>query len=230
VWLVLGLTLLAAPNHAAAQMKQALAREQAGDDAGAVALLDRLVAERPELELPRLEAARLRLKRAEDLDLVEIHLEAVRSRAPENPRGQYLWGLLMEERGATVQALHAYELAVLYRPDYPEARQRLGALYLSREDWLRAESHFRVLARAYPEQLQLRFQLATALERQGRLEDTERLLRQLLDEQPESIPVVRRLAEFYDRTERPQLAAKARKALEAAPQKKKMRPLQRSRR
>ncbi len=227
--LVLGLTLLAAPNDVGLRMQKALSLEQAGDDAGAVALLDRLIAERPELELPRLEAARLRLKRAEDLDLAQLHLEAVRSRTPENPRGQYLWGLLMEERQQPAEAARAYELAVYYRPDYADARQRLGALYLAREDWLRAEVQFRALSRAFPEQPQPRFQLASALERQGRLEDTERVLRQLLDEQPESPVVVRRLADFYDRTERPLLAAKVRKALEPAP-KKKMRPLKRSRR
>ncbi len=233
MWRLLGpmiVTVLTAPSDATSRMQEALAREQVGDDAGAVALLDGLIRDRPELELPRIEAARLRLKRGDDLDGAQFHLEAVRSRSPENPRGQYLWGLLMEERKRPQEAAQGYELAVLYRPDYTEARLRLGALYVSQGDWLHAEAHLRVLAQRNPELVQSRLQLANALERQNRLADCEQVFRQLLADEPTSIPVVRRAAEFYERTDRPEVAARLRKTLEAPAPKKKMRPLKRSKR
>ena len=62
----------------------ALAFEQRGDDAQALAAVERLVRQDPLSPLPRLEAARLRLKGNVDLDLAQVQLEAARATAPEN--------------------------------------------------------------------------------------------------------------------------------------------------
>src|SRR5215813_1493312 len=81
--------------------------------------------------LARMEAGRLRLQLGEDLDRAEAHLETARFLVPENPRAHYLWGLLMEERGRRAEAIRSFEMAILYRPDYADARFRLAGDYFS---------------------------------------------------------------------------------------------------
>ena len=210
-------------------LPEALALEAAGDDAGALAALEALVRSRPTWELPRLEAARLLLKTGGALDQAEAHLNAVASLAPNNPRAWYLRGLLWEERGDRLQAIRAYEQAVQQRSSYEDARFRLGGLWASQGDWLKSELHYRYLARARPEWVQVRLQLAEVLEKQERVQDAEVELLAARSLQPASPLVLRRLADFYARTGRPQLAEKVRKSMEPQ-QKRNLRALKPSRR
>jgi tetratricopeptide (TPR) repeat protein len=230
MWLPCALSLMVAGADGPSRLREALTLEQAGDDKAALARVEGLIRERPDWELARLEAARLRLKTGTELDLAQLHLEAARALAPENPRGHFLWGLLMEERGLHADAARALELAVLYRADYDDARFRLAGIYFAQGEWAKAEEHYRMLAREHPESTPARLQLAAVLEKQGKLEDTEIELRKLLDSQPRSPVAGRQLAEFYDRTGRPKLAAKVRKAIDKPPKKKKMRDLRKSKR
>ncbi|MHB8879491.1 MAG: tetratricopeptide repeat protein [Myxococcaceae bacterium] len=216
---------LVAANPASA-LRQALAFEET-EPRRALALVDGLVRADPSWVLPRLEAARLRLKAGQELDRAEADLEAARSLSPENPRAQFLFGLLQEERGDHQAACRALELAVLYRRDYDEARFRLGGIYFARGDWLKAELHYRAISKGHPHESVARLQLALALEKQGREVDAEAELQALRAAQPDSALVLRRLADFYERTGRPKLAAAARRAL-ADPPRAKMRDLKRS--
>lgn len=187
------------------RLKAALAQEQAGNDTGALADLDARTRQDPGWALPRIESARIRLKRGEELDRAELDLEAASSLAPENPRAHYLLGVLMAERGRPPLAIAALERAVALKADYAEARQRLGALYFAGADWAKAEAQYRALAGVSD-----RLQLAAVLERQGRMSEAEAELKALYDAQPGSVVVARRLAELYDRTHRPKLAARVR--------------------
>jgi tetratricopeptide (TPR) repeat protein len=212
-----------------ATLQDALALEAAGDDAAALAAVEALVRDRPTWELPRLEAARLLLKMGGALEQAEAHLNAVAGVAPNNPRAWYLRGLLWEERGDRMQAVRAYEQAVQYRASYEDARFRLGGLWASLGDFLKSELHYRYLARARPEWVQVRLQLAEVLEKQERLLDAENELLAARSFQPGSPLVLRRLADFYERTGRPALAQKVRKSMEPQ-QKRRMRELKPSRR
>lgn len=236
VALLLACMLSAAPAQAAspvapppAPLEAALAREAGGDDAGALADLEALVRTRPAWELPRLEAARLLLKLGQAPQRAQRHLDVAGALAPANPRVHYLQGLLWEEQGHTWAALQALERALSYRPAYDDARLRAAGLYVARGDWLRAELNYGLLARAHPDWLQVRLQLAHVLEQQGRVADAERGLLQLRSEQPSHPLVLRRLAELYERTGRPQLAAPLRAQLQG-PDARPKRPLQPSRR
>jgi tetratricopeptide (TPR) repeat protein len=216
-------------SPAPVSLSDALALEAAGDDAAALSALEALVRAQPRWELPRLEAARLLLKTGGALERAEAHLDAVVTTAPSNPRAWYLRGLLWEERGDVRQAIRAYEQAVQYRSSYEEARFRLGGLWATAGDWLKSELHYRYLARAKPEWVQVRLQLAEVLERQERLLDAEKELLAARTYQPGSPLVLRRLADFYERTGRPQLAQKVRQSMEPRP-KRFMRELKPSRR
>lgn len=230
-WVLLASVLLTgaldAPGPEA--LTEALAHEESGDTAAALAGVEALLRSSPTWALARLEAARLLLKSGGSLQHAEAHLDAAGALAPENPRVHYLRGLLSEEQGEPWRAMQAYEAAVLYRPSYEDARFRLGGLALALGDLLKAELHFRILARARPDWTQVRLQLAQVLERQERVADAEAELKALHALQGGNALVTRRLAELYERTGRPQLAAKLRKGLEPPP-KRKWRELKPSRR
>ncbi len=220
--------MLVLAADANARLQAALSLERKGNDRAALAALRSLVRTHPAWELPRLEVARLLLENGDSLDEAEAHLEAARALAPENPRGHFLYGLLMQERGRDDDAAKAWELAVHYREDYDDARFRLGSHYFARGDWEKAERHLRLYARRNPEATGARINLALALEKLSRLEDAELELRKLYEAQPDSPLVVKRLVEFYERIGRPKLADKVRAA--AGESKRKMRQLKPSRR
>jgi tetratricopeptide (TPR) repeat protein len=223
MWFALASIALGAAG--ASGLDDALALERSGDAARALDSIEQLVRRDPAGALAHLEAGRLRLQLGKDLDRAEAHLDAARVLVPENPRVHYFWGLLMEERGRRSEAIRSFETAVLYRPDYVEARFRLAGDYFSQANWAQAVVHYRALCQLRSASTLARFQLAAALERMGKLPEAEEELRRLLKEQPESALYRRKLGEFYARTNRPELASKL---LEEP--KRKMRELNRSRR
>lgn len=231
LWLVVAGTLAAAMDASApGDLTAALAREASGDSAGALQSVQAVVRLWPAEALPRLEAARLLLNLGGDLDQAETHLDVAAAVAPDNPRVHYLRGLLWEERGQPLRAARSYELAVFYRSSYEDARFRLAGLWASLGDWLKAELHYRFLARSRPEWIQVRLQLVRALEEQGRVGDAEQELLRLKSEQPTNALVIRRLVDLYERTGRPKEAARLRTSLEPPAPPKRMRPLRPSRR
>ncbi len=230
MWMLLLLIVSSSGADKPATLQDALSLEKAGDDERALSSIDALVRAEPGGVLARLEAGRLRLKLARELDQAELDLDVARALAPENPRGQYLWGLLQEERGRPEEAIAAYRNAVTFRPSFEDARFRLAGLHFARGEWALAEAQYRALAALRPDWTQVRLQLAATLEQQGRMGDAEAELVRIWREQPGSKLVGRRLAELYERTNRPEEARKLRAELEGDGGQKKMRPLRKSRR
>ncbi|HYR55455.1 MAG TPA: tetratricopeptide repeat protein [Myxococcaceae bacterium] len=221
MWLLLVSVIAGATGSGT--LEDALAIEQSGDVARALDSMERLVRGDPTWALVRIEAGRLQLKLGRDLDRAQMHLDAARALAPENARAHYLWGLLMEERGRRREAIRSFEIAVLYRPDYADARFRLAGHYFSEGNWAEAEVHYRALSGLGSDWSQARLQLAASLEKEGKLAEAEDELKRLLAEQPQSALFRRKLGEFYTRTQRPEMAEK----LLGEP-KKKMRELNKS--
>lgn len=212
----------------APSLDQALALEQRGDDARAAAAVDAVLARQPAYGLAHLEAGRLALKR-DDLDRARLELEIATGLLPQNPRAQFFYGMMEQESGKESAAVAALERAVTLRPAFVAARLRLGAIYLARGDALHAEAHYQAVAAEDPSQLGARLQLARALELEGRTADAEHALALLHAEQPASPLVTRSLADFYDRTGRPELARSVRGQLNG-PSKRHLRSLRPSRR
>ena len=237
MWMVTAVMLLAAAVGAPGETGEidgALALEREGRDGEALAAMDALVLRSPAWELPRLEAARLRMKLGREVNRAGFDADVARSIAPENPRAHYLVGLVCEERGEEAEAVSAYEEALVLKPSYDEARFRLAGIYFARGDWALAEEHYRALALASGDESgasPARLQWIATLERQGRDEDAEQELIRMRQVDPGSIAVARRLAALYERTGRPARARRILAGLEtAAMNEKKMRPLRRSRR
>jgi tetratricopeptide (TPR) repeat protein len=230
MWMALLLAVSTSALVAASTLEDALALERAGQDAQAMSALDRLIRRAPTDPLLRLESARLRLKLGTPaaLDRAEFDLHAARALAPENARGHYLWGLLLEERGAQTAALSAYQTAVLLRPDWAEARSRLAGLSFARGDFEAAEVHYRALLAEEPGSVPAGLQLAATLERQGKVAEAVGELERLWALAPRSPAVGNRLAALYEQAGRQADAERLRSEL-AGPQRK-LRPLGPSRR
>ncbi len=223
MWFALVLVLLGSAGVSG--LEDALALERSGNPARALASIEELLRRDPTWALAQMEAGRVQLQLGKDLDRAEAHLEAARVLVPENPRAHYLWGLLMEERGRRREAIRSFETAILYRPDYVDARFRLAGDYFSEGNWAQAVLHYRALCELESDSTLARFQLASGLEKMGKLPEAEEELRRLVSERPESALYRRKLGEFYARNNRPELASK----LLDEP-KRKMRQLSKSRR
>jgi tetratricopeptide (TPR) repeat protein len=232
MWMVTAVMLVAGSAGTAGEVEDALALEREGRDGDALAAMDQLVRRSPAWELPRLEAARLRMKLGRELDRAVFDADVARSLTPENPRAHYLFALISEERGQEAEAVRAYETALALRPTYDEARFRIAGIYFARGDWALAEEHYRALSAEDPAASSARLQWIATLERQGRDEDAEQELVRIRRADPGSIAVARRLAALYERTGRPGLARKILASVEAPREEeaKKMRPLRKSRR
>ncbi len=230
MWMLLLLIVSSSGADKPATLQDALSLERAGNDDRALSALDALVRAEPAMVLARLEAGRIRLKLGRELDQAELDLDAARTLAPENPRAQYLWGLLQEERGNAEEALRAYGNAVTFRPSFEDARFRLAGMHFARGEWAAAEEHYRALAELRPDWTQVRLQLVSTLEQQGKMAEAERELVRIRREQPGSKLAVRRLADLYERTNRPEEARRLRAELEEDAGQRKMRPLRKSRR
>lgn len=206
----------------------ALRKEQAGDEAGAAAALRDLVKRFPSQALPRIEEAKLALKRSDD-SLAKRDLTRALVLAPRNPRVHYLWGLYWARNGQPDVAIEELRAAVALRDGYAKARERLAALCTAAGDLTDAEAQLRWIAAHEPNRQISRFRLARVLEREGKPEAAASVLKALVAEHPDSEVALRALADFYRRRGKPRRAAHWRAKI-PAPQHRKMRPLPRSRR
>jgi tetratricopeptide (TPR) repeat protein len=223
-----GAMLAVAVVLSASPLDAIVAREQAGDDAGALALAESWAAADPRSPYGHLEAARLGLKLGQNLEAVDHHLRWAYALAPDNPRSLHLWGLLEEERGDIEGARAAQRRALALRSDYLEAHVRLAALAQRAKDWAEAERELRVLIAAGDRSVGTRLQLASVQEKGGHPSDAERTLTELHRAEPKNAVVTRALADLYQRTGRTKQAQALLKSLD--PPKRSLRPLAASRR
>lgn len=219
-WLGVTAAILASDDGS---LGRVLALERDGQDAQALELADALVRREPTAELPRLEAARLRLKLGRELERAEQHADTARSLAPENPRAHFLLALALLERGALPQAQLALEVALALREDYQDARLRLAGVLFQEGRFADAAEHYRRYADAHPQDTASRLQLATALERAEQLKAAEQVLRGLATTPVQRL-AWRRLAELAERQGRADEAHRLR--AKADPPKHGLRPLQ----
>lgn len=219
---VLAVLMVATP------FEQISGREQAGDEAGALALAEGWAAVEPRSPYGHLEAARLGLKLGRDLERVDAHLRDAYALAPDNPRALHLWGLLEEERGDVEGARGAQRRALSLRNDYAEARVRLATLAQRVGDWPEAERELRTLIDSGDRSAGTRLQLASVQQKQGRMVEAERTLAELHRSEPQNAVATRALADLYARSGRPKQSAALLRSLE--PPKRELRRLGSSRR
>jgi Flp pilus assembly protein TadD len=223
VYLSLALTAVLLSPDGGARLRDALQAEGRGDDAAALSALDALVRDLPTWELPRLEAARLRLKDGLRIDLAEHDADIARSLAPENPRAHYLYALAADDQGHRREARKALEAALSYRADYGEAQTRLGGLLWAEGDFVGAAKTYQAYVSKHAADVGANVQLALALEKSGDPAHAQATLR-ALSKTPAARPVaLRTLAAMLERQGHAREAEQVREAIDGP--KKKMREL-----
>ncbi len=210
-----------------ARLSDALQTEERGNETAALSAFDALIREHQTWELPRLEAARLRLKTGQRVDLAERDADIARSLAPENPRAHYLFALAADDQGHRSEARHALETALSLRPDYSEAQNRLAGLLSAEGQYAAAARVYKLYLAGHPADVGSNVQWALALERSGSVAQAEAALRALASRVPSSrLVALRTLAAMLERQGRPKEAQQIRTSPE--PPARKMRELNRS--
>ncbi|MBL8920663.1 MAG: tetratricopeptide repeat protein [Myxococcaceae bacterium] len=208
---LVALVLFAAPHQA--KLDSALALEQQGNDAQALAQVEALVAADPTWDLCRLEAARLGLKLGVGLERAGWHSDIARSLTPENPRAHYLWALTQDEAGRREEATRALEVALALRHDFPDARLRLAGLLSAQARWKEAAREWSRYLESAPQASGARLQLAQALAESGQRKAAEAELRALLRLDALRPVALRKLAELLHREGRHEEARQLEKRL-----------------
>ncbi|MDP1828376.1 MAG: tetratricopeptide repeat protein [Archangium sp.] len=219
MWLLL--TLLATTP-----LDDAQAREEGGDDVGAIAVLQAAVTSDPRWAMGRVELGRLQLKAGASETALE-HLDIARSLAPGNPRAHYLFALAAGEAGRRNESRRALEVALALREGYADAQVRLASLLSAEGDHRGAANALKPYVATHPEANGARLQLAEALERSGDARGAEKELRALLQVAGLKVLAGRRLLALLDAQGRTAEAEKVRHAID--PPRRQLRDLKPSR-
>jgi tetratricopeptide (TPR) repeat protein len=170
----------------------------------------------------RIEEARKAAQRARDI-------------APNDPKVAMLSGNLFQELGDTDSALKAYKTGISSSPEdtsllynlalaqykqgkIPDAIDNFGKIYFDRENWQRAEYHFREATRLQPENAQNQYNLGLVAIKLGKKEDAVGYFKRALEGGTNEPEVYLRLAEALESLKLPSLAIQSlKKALEIRP-------------
>jgi tetratricopeptide (TPR) repeat protein len=197
----------------------------AGELQAAASLLERSLEAFPGWGLPHLELADILMRTDADPARQGRALAEARRLEPQNPRAWALSAVWFERRGEPEAAIDACRRALALRDDMVDTRVRLALLLVAAERHLEAVPELQRVLEARPEERGVRANLADALEKVGDPEGAERELKQLLRLSKGNLLFARRLARFYERTGRPDEAARVlREAGEERPERR-MRPL-----
>jgi predicted TPR repeat methyltransferase len=133
------------------------------------------------------------LMEAGQLELAESTCRAVLASSPSDPDALHLLGVVLGQRGAIADAVKPLERAVTLAPGNPSAWLNLGILLIDSAP-SRAEACFRNVLQIAPDSVPARGNLATVLEKAGRLSEAEHELTLLLKANPNDTAALRLLA------------------------------------
>ncbi len=110
---------------------------------------------------------------------------------PNNPQVFYLEGLLnLDYLHVSSDAVVSYRRAVELDADHEEARQGLAVALLLDKNYAEAAKQFQHLLQRYPDNLRVQVGLAECLEGLGEIAEAERLLDEVLAQQPQFGPAL----------------------------------------
>lgn len=140
--------------------QRAVALLDAGDDARAIELLEKVIQRSPGVTAPYINLA-LAYDRAGKLEKAEAQLKTALSLVPDHPAACNQYGLLCRKAGRFDEARTMYEKALARFPDYYPAHRNLGILcdlYLNDEAC--ALEHYEIYSQANPENKKVRMWIA----------------------------------------------------------------------
>ena len=143
--------------------------EQGQTDEG-IALLERVVAEAPDVSGPRIDLG-IAAHRNGDLEAAEQHLLAALELNPDHPVVHNELGIIHRKTGRFAEARRSYEAALAIYPGYHHARRNLGVLcdlYLADLDC--ALASYQAYLQTVPEDAEASMWIADLQNRMGRQE------------------------------------------------------------
>ena len=163
-------------------------------------------------------------------DEIIVHFEKATQALPANPRVHYLYGFFLESIEQTAEAILRYEKAVSLRPEYVEARSRLGAAYYQQHQWDKAVLHYEWVLKHHASDIPALIALADMAEASGDLQAAETYLRGIVKHHRRHPGHHLRLIRFFERHGEAEKAAHAKRQLQlvAPKNERKLRHLKKS--
>lgn len=219
-------------RYAAAMVRAAEQKLKAGDFLGAMPLLDEALSRDAENGRAWLLSAQATEGAGAPAEDVAARWARALALLPDDAEAWRLGALFAEGRGDLATARQRYEKAIALRPDDAVALVRLAALELSAGDAAGAVRRYEAVLNLDPTSVQATLGLAEAAEKAGDPKTAEAALLDLVKRWPDVALYRSRLVAFYERTGRPEDAARAQAALEKRDpkDKRKLRELKPSRR
>jgi tetratricopeptide (TPR) repeat protein len=128
---------------------------------------------------------------------------------PKKTLKEFDKGVEADHRGKTEDAIQHYEKALSYSPDFYPAHDKLGLVYLGRQNFEAAQPQFEAALKANQNDAQAYFNLANLLLLTQRYPDAEREIEEGLQRRPDSAFGHFLQGSVYWRTGRPELAEKS---------------------
>jgi len=123
-------------------------------------------------------------RREGNLAGAEEYLRKAVAAQPEDPEVNYSLGMFYAEQSQSEQASEFLRRAIALRPDYAQALNNLGVLLVHMQEYPQAEAEFRTCIERIPGFDQPYLNLASVYAMQGRLQQAQDVLEQLLRLQP----------------------------------------------
>ena len=147
--------------------ERAVGMLKAGDNDGAIGLLEKVIARSPGITAPYIDIAQA-YERVNKLEQVEQHLKTALSLVPAHPVASNEYGLLLRRTGHFTEARAVYEKTLAAFPEYLPARRNLGILcdlYLN--DQACALDQYEIYSKAMPNDAQVKIWIADLRMRMG---------------------------------------------------------------
>jgi len=123
--------------------------------------------------------------------------------------GWFARGIALEEDPAThTEALAAYHKVLEFDPNHAAANINLGTLYYNRQDFNRAEKHYRAALTADPRYALAYFDLGNVLDETGRVQEAIQTYKTAIQLAPTYADAHYNLALAYEKTREPRKALK----------------------
>ena len=119
--------------------------------------------------------------------------QAIQHATSPNPRTHYNFGRLLRRGNAIERAVEQFQTSIDLNPRFAESHEQLGLIHAANQDFAKAAASFRKALALLPQKLEVQMNLALALDRLNKPQETWDVLK-LLVNNPEAPPMAHLIA------------------------------------